>query len=128
MEKKEGGEFMADYAKIGRELRKLRSVRGLSMKDVGDQMGVTKMCIHYWETGKRRIDIYSLRDYCIIVGDSIENFLNRVGIDKADLEEHESEDADEWTMLINYPNGTQAFISSNDIELLTDYLSNLERR
>ena len=121
---------MVDYERIGAELRRLRKLRGYTMQEVGNQLGVTKVCVHMWETGKRRIDIDSLEEYCTVLWDTLENFMNRIGADMAELEEEtqEKQAENEWTMLINYPNGTQAFISSNDIELLTDYLSNLERR
>ena len=121
---------MIDYHKIGAELRQLRKTRGYTMQEIGDHLGVTKVCVHQWETGKRRIDIDSLDEYCTVLWDTIENFMNRIGADMAELEEATQEEQveNEWTMLIKYPSGTEAFISCNDMELLTDYLSNLERR
>lgn len=56
---------MKNYnADIGAFLARNRKARGLTQSDVASVLGVTKVTIHYWETGKRTIDANTMFAYC----------------------------------------------------------------
>lgn len=69
---------MKNYDKeIGEWLAHQRESRGLTQGEVGDMLGVTKVAVHYWETGKRKLFASALFDYCSVLG-----------VDPQDLVEH----------------------------------------
>lgn len=56
---------MKNYnADIGEFLAKSRKARGLTQSDIALALGVSKVTIHYWETGKRTIDANTMFAYC----------------------------------------------------------------
>ena len=60
---------MRDYNKeIGEYLAKARIDRGLTQQQVADRLGVTKTCVHYWESGKRTIYASNMIEYCLAIG------------------------------------------------------------
>ena len=60
---------MKDYTKdIGKWLATQRKAKGLMQDDIGQALGVTKSAVHYWETGKRKIDANEMLNYCHLLG------------------------------------------------------------
>ena len=60
---------MKNYSKdIGAWLANQRKSRGFLQSDVGEKLGVTKSAVHYWETGKRKIDADEMINYCHVIG------------------------------------------------------------
>lgn len=49
-----------------------------SLQYVGDYIGRTKSCVHYYETAKRSIDIDVLEKICKLYGIDMFDFLNEV--------------------------------------------------
>ena len=54
--------------KLGNILRAKRQDKGFSMEYVAQQLKVTKMTISHWETGTRSMYAEPLRDYCRLLG------------------------------------------------------------
>lgn len=54
--------------KLGAALRAKRQEKGFSMDYVAQLLNVTKMTISHWETGMRSMYAEPLRDYCRILG------------------------------------------------------------
>jgi len=59
--------------RIGEFLRKKRTEKNMSMQAVADQLGVTPVQVHYWESGKRTIYAYQLVAYCRVLGVSADD-------------------------------------------------------
>ena len=53
---------------LGVWLSEQRKIRGLTMQDVADRLGVTKTAVHYWETGKRSMYARHVLEYCRAIG------------------------------------------------------------
>lgn len=53
---------------IGRVLASYRKKKHMRGQDVADKLGVTKVAIHYWESGKRTINADMLIRYCEVIG------------------------------------------------------------
>lgn len=53
---------------LGEALRNKRQKKGLSQEHVAQQLGITKMAVSNWETGKRSMYAESLASYCRILG------------------------------------------------------------
>lgn len=54
--------------KLGSFLRKKREEKGYSLEDVAKALGVTRMAVSNWETGKRSMYFEALSNYCKILG------------------------------------------------------------
>lgn len=54
--------------KLGAVLRKKRHEKGFSQEYVASLLGVTKNQISHWEIGKRKIYAEQLRQYCGVLG------------------------------------------------------------
>lgn len=54
--------------KLGTTLRRQREQRKITQEQVADKMGVTKMAVSNWESGKRSMYATTLKDYCAIIG------------------------------------------------------------
>lgn len=57
---------------LGKILREKRKELGYSMEYVAQLMGITKMAVSNWETGKRSMYAESLADYCAILGTTMQ--------------------------------------------------------
>lgn len=64
--------------KIGFLLKEKRIEKNYSLQRVGDMIGRTKSSIHYYETGKRSIDIDVLEAICNVYGIDMYDFLDQV--------------------------------------------------
>lgn len=49
-------------------IRKYRKQKGLTMKELGNMVGVSESAIGYWETGKRKPDYGKLLEICDALG------------------------------------------------------------
>lgn len=58
--------------KLGEILRAERDSARLSQQDMADRLGLTKMTISHWENGNRSIKASSLKDYCSVLGITVQ--------------------------------------------------------
>ena len=58
--------------KLGESLRAERDSARLSQQDMADRLGLTKMTISHWENGNRSIKASSLKDYCAVLGITVQ--------------------------------------------------------
>ena len=58
--------------KLGEILRAEREATKLSQQDMADRLGLTKMTISHWENGNRSIKASSLKDYCAVLGITVQ--------------------------------------------------------
>lgn len=58
--------------KLGEILRAERDSARLSQQDMADRLGLTKMTISHWENGNRSIKASSLKDYCAVLGITVQ--------------------------------------------------------
>jgi len=58
--------------KLGEILRAERESARLSQQDMADRLGLTKMTISHWEKGKRSMKASSLKDYCAVLGITVQ--------------------------------------------------------
>lgn len=66
------------YKALGSVLREERENRKITQKQIGQQLGVTKAMVSYWELGKRTIMAKQLADYCEYLGIPIQYVFNRM--------------------------------------------------
>lgn len=62
--------------KLGEILRAERESARLSQQDMADRLGLTKMTISHWEKGNRSIKASSLKDYCSVLGITVQYVFN----------------------------------------------------
>lgn len=65
---------------LGIELRRQREKAGFTQQQIADKLGVTKVAVHQWESGKRNMYAQTLIDYCKILGVTVDEVLERVTI------------------------------------------------
>lgn len=116
------------YQQIGGVLRSFRKRNRLSMQDVADRLGVTKMAISHWENGDRRIGIDSLRSYCNMIGCTLPDILVYTGIDDEEFEmmSEEKEERAEWQILVENEDGSSAFIECKSMADAMAYFRRME--
>ncbi len=62
--------------KLGEKLQRARKTAGLTQAQVESIMGINKIQLSYYETGKREISITLLEKLAILYGFSLEYFIN----------------------------------------------------
>ena len=67
--------------KIGKVLREKRNEKGFSMEYIGNLLGVTKNAVSNWEHGKRSMYAETLKEYCRILGCSIQEVFDSMDED-----------------------------------------------
>lgn len=67
--------------KLGEILRAERESARLSQQDMADRLGLTKMTISHWENGNRSIKASSLKDYCAVLGITVQYVFNLMEAD-----------------------------------------------
>ena len=65
--------------KLGRILRTERESHGLSLQQMADALGCTKMAVSYWENGKRSMYAETLRRYCECLGITMQSVFDQMG-------------------------------------------------
>lgn len=63
---------------IGMYLRDCRTKKNISLQQIADKTGVTKMTVSRWETGEVRMYAHSLKDYCDCIDISISDVFDYV--------------------------------------------------
>ena len=65
-----------DYQKIGNFIKELRTEKGLTQKELADELGISNKTISKWETGNGLPDIISLQPLCDKFDISINDLLS----------------------------------------------------
>ena len=68
---------------LGDTLRQIREEKKIPASVVADRLGVSKQAVSYWELGDRALKAVTLRDYCEILGVTMQYVFDRM--DGADL-------------------------------------------
>jgi transcriptional regulator with XRE-family HTH domain len=63
------------------KIRALRESFGLTQKELADKIGVDQTFISKIETGDRRVDLIELREICLSLGTSLEDFIKSLEAD-----------------------------------------------
>lgn len=111
------------YKEIGKALREIRQANEWTCEEVGETLGVSKTCIHCWETGKRRINLDDLKAYCAIFGEELASIIGGIGLEKL----NRSEDAaqTEWQMIASFPDGSDLFVTNESLNEMLAFVSKL---
>jgi len=64
------------YTYIGNEMRQYRINRGLSLQDVADRIGVTRMTIANYETARTKMPFNVAKQLCQIYDKDFNEFMN----------------------------------------------------
>lgn len=59
-------------------LREIREKSGIRQIDMAERLGVPQSFISKYESGDRRLDIFELREICLLLGISLENFVHQM--------------------------------------------------
>ena len=62
---------------LGQALRDEREKRNLVQDDIAEKLSVTKMTISNYETGKRAMTAKMLKQYCSVLGVTIQSVIDR---------------------------------------------------
>lgn len=111
------------YKEIGKALRKMRQANGWTGSEVGEVLGVSKACIHFWETGKRRIDLDDLEAYCAIFGVDPMDILDGNGLEKLNRPEDAAQM--EWQMIASFPDGSDLFVTNESLNEMLTFVAKL---
>jgi transcriptional regulator with XRE-family HTH domain len=65
---------------LGNNLRTYREKTGMTQQEVADKLGVTKVAVHQWESGKRSMYAQTLIDYCNVIGVSLDVIFEGVSV------------------------------------------------
>jgi ribosome-binding protein aMBF1 (putative translation factor) len=58
-------------------LRRIRIEAGMRQEDLADKLGMPQSVVSKFESGERRLDLLELRDVCVALGISLEDFVRR---------------------------------------------------
>lgn len=64
--------------KLGETMRKFRERKGATIIDVADALNVSKVSVHYWESGKRQINASTLKEYCAYLGIKVQTLFDEM--------------------------------------------------
>lgn len=64
--------------KLGKLLRSRREAMHMTQQDVADKLGVTRVAVHSWESGKRGMYAFTFISYCKAVGIPPHEIMNEV--------------------------------------------------
>lgn len=64
--------------KLGTVLRSMRLEKGYSQEYVANLLGVSKNQVSHWEIGKRSMYAEQLRQYCAILGTTMQEVFDRM--------------------------------------------------
>lgn len=59
--------------KLGAVLRSVRESKNISQPEMARRLGVTKMTISHWETGKRFMHANKVKKYCDALGVTVQS-------------------------------------------------------
>lgn len=63
---------------LGETLRTIREEKNISAAEIADRMNVTKQAVSYWELGDRQMKAATLRDYCAVIGVTMQYVFDRM--------------------------------------------------
>jgi transcriptional regulator with XRE-family HTH domain len=66
------------YSIVGRKLRELRNDKGLTLKEVAENLGITFKTLQRYELGERKIDIPLLQNIVTSLGGNYDSFINDI--------------------------------------------------
>lgn len=64
--------------KLGETLRRIREEKQIPAQTMADRLGVSKQAVSYWETGARSLKAVTVRDYCAVLGVSMQYAYDRM--------------------------------------------------
>lgn len=62
----------AYYQTLGQQLRQARQRKGMTQRELGQRIGMSHVAIHYYETAKHEVTIWTARQLEIVLGQRIE--------------------------------------------------------
>lgn len=65
------------YESLGFALRKARKRQGFKQKEIAGRMGVSVPMVSYWERGLREMKAKDLKQYCQIIGVSVQSVVDQ---------------------------------------------------
>lgn len=68
--------------KLGETMRRMREASHLTAAQVADRMSVSKVSVHYWETGKRQINASTLKEYCAVINVKVQDVFDAMESDQ----------------------------------------------
>lgn len=63
---------------LGETLRRVREEKGISAALIAERMNVTKQAVSLWEKGERSLRAVTVRDYCVVLGVSMQYVYDRM--------------------------------------------------
>lgn len=63
---------------LGETLRRVREEKGISAALIAERMNVTKQAVSLWEKGERSLRAVTVRDYCAVLGVSMQYVYDRM--------------------------------------------------
>ena len=85
---------------LGQKLKKLRSEKGLTQKDLADQLHVTFQTVSKWENDENEPDIATLKELSKIFGYSVDELLSEDDLDHKEEEKEEEKPAPAPTTIV----------------------------
>ena len=67
-----------NYALFIEHLRKAREQAGITQEDMAARLGETQSFVSKCERGERRMDIVELREFCKVIGVTLERFVKQL--------------------------------------------------
>ena len=63
--------------KLGYVLKETRKAKKMKQPEVADRLKVSKMTVSRWESGDRAMSAKSLKEYCEVLGVSVQSILDQ---------------------------------------------------
>ncbi len=63
--------------RLGYVLKETRKAKKMNQPQVADRLNVSKMTVSRWESGERTMSAKSLKEYCGVLGVSVQSILDQ---------------------------------------------------
>ncbi len=63
--------------KLGYVLKKKRTAKRIPQSQIAQRLNVSKMAVSYWESGENGMSAKSLKEYCRVLGISVQEILDQ---------------------------------------------------
>lgn len=63
--------------KLGYVLKKHRTAKKVPQTQIAQRLNVSKMAVSYWESGENGMSAKSLKEYCRVIGVSVQDVLDQ---------------------------------------------------
>ncbi len=70
--------YTREYAAFLEQLRKVREIKNLTQLEVAERLGQTQSFVSKVERSERRIDVVELRAFCLAIGISFPDFIQKI--------------------------------------------------